>query len=259
MKRCILILLLTLVAIPYAHASNPNNPTVTTDEEQIWNAQYHVIQAHAAAERGELGVAALHLERARYLRPFDIEIRQGLDLLRQQVQRQRMMKFQHARMTQGEPNELWWWRLFHSMPSRIWAWGALIELWAAFVFWLILRRRPSGVTRDGFIAAAVTSLVFSIGSFICWDGAIRSAKQLEPGVIVERAPHFFTAPDSLASKDQSPDLYEGGVVLIRWQDDEWMEIELASQSRVWVKQGTVIPVAAGDWRQASNETAATAD
>jgi len=217
-------------------------PAYSGDDE-LWSAKVHVTRGREAAERGEIGLATLHLERARYLRPFDITIRQGLDLLRQQVQRQRMTTFHHARLTQGEAQGLWWWRLFHVLPTRMWAGIALFCLWAAFGFWLLGRRMTTSVTKDGLISASVISLLITLACLSCWTGAVRTSVRLEPGVVVQQNPQFFRAPDALAPAEKSSDLYEGGVVLIRGKDAQWMEIELVGQQRVWVAAHTVEPIA----------------
>ena len=231
-------------------ASAPSSPSATTPslapELRHWSAQYHVTRAHEAATDGALGTAALHLERARYLRPTDVQIREGLDLLRQQIQRERMTRHHQSSMTQGEPKGLWWWRIFHTLPSRIWAWAGLIELWLAVGLWLVVRRMPVTSMRDGVIAAAVVSFILSVASFSCWFGSVRSAERLEPGVVTDPAPRYFRAPDELASPAESADLYTGAVVLIHEMGDDWAEIELAGQQRVWVHARTVEPIAIQD-------------
>lgn len=215
-------------------------------ESRNWSAQYHVSRAHEAATDGALGVAALHLERARYLRPTDVQIRAGLDLLRQQIQRERMKLHHQSSMTQGEPRGLWWWRIFHTLPSRIWAWAGLAALWFAVGMWIVMRRMPISTLRDGVLAAAVVSFLLSVGSFSCWFGSVRSTERLEPGVVTDPAPRYFRAPDELASPAVSPDLYTGAVVLIHELGGDWAEVELAGQQRVWVHARTVEPIAIPD-------------
>lgn len=243
---CFFIMLLSLcftLSLSSLALANGDTSDSFSEEEKLWSAKCNVVQAREAAERGELGRAALHLERARYLRPFDIEIREGLDLLRQQVQRERMMKFNHARLTQGEPDGLWWWRLFHVLPTRIWAGIGLAGIWITFGFWLASRRMKTGVPKDIVWSSAAFNLLVALASFGCWVGAVRTSVHLEPGVVVQASPRFYRAPDELSAAEQSPELYEGAMVLIRSSDAQWLEIELAGQQRVWVAAHTVEPVA----------------
>ena len=235
-------------ALDDATTQAPSSPVASSLAQELrpWSAQYHLIRAHEAATDGALGVAALHLERARYLRPMDIQIREGLDLLRQQIQRERMQRHHQSSMTQGEPKGLWWWRIFHTLPSRIWAWAGLITLWLSVGFWLVMRRMSVSSLRDGVLAAAVVSFTLSVASHACWFGAVRSAERLEPGVVTDPSPRYFRAPDELASPAESPDLYTGAVVLIHELGEEWAEIELAGAQRVWVHARTVAPIAIQD-------------
>lgn len=247
---CALALLLTH-ALEQAHAATSveadtahktRAPSGTADVQNPWNAKQNVQYAHEAAQRNAYGQAVLYLERARYLRPFDLDVRQGLLLVRQQIQRNRMSRFRHVQLTQGEPDGLWWWRAFNVLPTRIWAGAALVLLWAAFVLWLVVRRMRTSVPKDAFATTATLSLLLSIFAGICWFGAARTMEYLEPGVVIDTQPHLFHAPDELSTPEQHPDLYEGAVVLIRNQSAGWTEIELAGRKRIWVKLDTVAPI-----------------
>lgn len=221
---------------------NSPAPLNNEDAQASWNAKKNVETAYLAAQSSAYGQALLHLERARYLRPFDLEIREGLDLVRQQIQRNRMNLFRHVQLTQGEPDGLWWWRAFNVLPTRIWAAGSLVTLWIAFLLWLVLRRMRTSVPKDAFATTAVLSLVLSIMSSMGWAGATYTMQNLEPGVIVDTQPHLFHAPDELSTPKQHPDLYEGAVVLIRNRSAGWTEVELAGRERIWVKHATVAPI-----------------
>lgn len=207
-----------------------------------WNAKHNVQKAHNAAQHNAYGQAILYLERARYLRPFDLDIRQGLVLVRQQIQRNRMNRFRHVQLTQGEPDGLSWWRAFNVLPTRIWAAAAMTTLWAAFLLWLIVRRMRTSVPKDALATTAALSLLLSILTSICWFGAARTTQSLEPGVVIDTQPHLFHAPDELSTPQQHPDLYEGAVVLIRNQSAGWTEVELAGRQRIWVDRDTVAPI-----------------
>lgn len=220
-----------------------NNSRPPVDDDEAWSVRYHVGEAQRLALEQRLGEATLHLERARYLRPFDLELRHGLDLLRQEVQRARMERFVQGRMTQGEPSDLWWWRLFHVLPSRVWAGGALVLMWAACTLWMLRRRMRSSVPRDAVSVSGVLSALLCVVFTLCWIGTIRTSSDLEPGVVVVKNPRYFHAPDELASTTFSPDLYEGAVVLIRGRQQNWSEIELANGERVWVHSHAVRGIA----------------
>lgn len=220
-----------------------NNSRPPSDDDEAWSVRYHVGEAQRLALEQRLGEATLHLERARYLRPFDLELRRGLDLLRQEVQRARMERFVQGRMTQGEPSDLWWWRLFHVLPSRVWAGGALVWMWAACALWMLRRRMRSSVPRDAVSVSGVLSALLCVVFTLCWVGTIRTSSDLEPGVIVVKNPRYFHAPDELASTMISPDLYEGAVVLIRGRQQDWSEVELANGERVWVHSHAVRGIA----------------
>lgn len=207
--------------------------------ENIWSVRHHLVEAQRFALDQQLGQATLHMEQARYLQPFSIELRQGLDLLRQEVQQARMARFIQGRMTQGEPAELWWWRLFHTLPSRVWAWAALVLLWSACGLWMLRRKMRTSVQRDMVSVMAVGSaLLFGI-TLACWAGAVRTSSALEPGVIVAQNPRYYAAPDELAVSAISPDLYEGAVVVVRGHQQEWAEVELANRARVWIHRDAV--------------------
>lgn len=212
------------------------------DTAQAWNAQHNVQQAFLSAEAGAFGDAVLHMERARYLRPFDLEIRQGLDLLRQRVQRDRMNRFRHVRLTQGEPDGLWWWRAFNVLPTRIWATFALFTLWLAFILWRVVRRMDSSVRKDAVGTTATLNLLVAVFAATCWLGAARTTQLLEPGVIIDAEPELFHAPDELSEPMRHPDLYEGAVVLIRNQSSAWTQIELAGRAKAWVLRESVSPI-----------------
>lgn len=243
---CALALML-FYSVAHAQAETDAETTASASADtrvthNPWNAKQNVQYAHDAAQRNAYGQAVLYLERARYLRPFDLDIRQGLILVRQQIQRNRMSRFRHVQLTQGEPDGLWWWRAFNVLPTRIWAGAALILLWTAFVLWLFVRRMRTSVPKDAFATTATLSLLLSIFASICWLGAARTMQNLEPGVVIDTQPHLFHAPDELSTPEQHPDLYEGAVVLIRNQSAGWTEIELAGRKRIWVENDTVAPI-----------------
>jgi len=212
------------------------------EAHDAWNARDNVEQALHAAEAKAYGHAVLYMERARYLRPFDLEIRQGLDLLRQRVQRNRMNRFRQMRLTQGEADELWWWRAFNVLPTRMWAALALGTLWIAFLLWIVVRRMDTSVRKDVLGTTATLFLVGSVLTAICWLGAIRTIETLEPAVVIDTNPRLYHAPDELARAVRHPDLYEGAVVLVRNQSSNWTQIELAGKLKVWVKRDTVAPI-----------------
>lgn len=224
------------------HALADAPDSKTDDIRETWNAKSNVQQAYKAAEQERLGDALLYMERARYLRPFDLEIRQGLDLLRQRVQRNRMNRFRQVRLTQGEPDGLWWWRAFNVLPTRIWASVSMVCLWLAFILWLFVRRMQSGVRKDAVGTTATLNLLAAIFAATCWFGAARTTEQLEPGVITEANPELYHAPDELSEPMRHPDLYEGAVVLIRNQSATWTQIELAGRAKAWVLRDTVSPI-----------------
>lgn len=227
-----------------AHVATESS-SITQDADEArdaWNARHNVQQAFQAAESKAYGDAILHMERARYLRPFDLEIRQGLDLIRQRVQRNRMNRFRQMRLTQGEPDELWWWRAFNVLPTRMWAAATLALLWCAFLFWLILRRMKTSVRKDAVATTATLSFVSAVLAAVCWFGAARTSENLDPAVVVEPSPRLYHAPDELSKPTHHPDLYEGAVVLIRNQSSNWTQIELAGKTKIWVKREIVVPI-----------------
>lgn len=225
-----------------APSTNDDTEASAPTVHNPWSAKHNVQKAHASAQHNSYGQAILYLERARYLRPFDLDIRQGLVLVRQQIQRNRMNRFRHVQLTQGEPDGLWWWRAFNVLPTRIWAAAAMATLWMAFLLWLIVRRMRTGVPKDALATTAALSLLLSILAGICWFGAARTMHHLEPGVVIDTQPHLFHAPDELSTPQQHPDLYEGAVVLIRNQSADWTEVELAGRQRIWVGRDTVAPI-----------------
>lgn len=236
---------------PVKRAADPTAPTGAASEAgtsgdqdtvDVWNARHNVQQAVYAAETKAYGHAVLSMERARYLRPFDLEIHRGLDLLRQRVQRNRMNRFRQMRLTQGEPDELWWWRAFNVLPTRIWAVSSLATLWIAFLLWLVVRRMETSVRKDAVGTSATLFLILSFLTAFCWIGAIRTTQTLEPAVVIDADPRLYHAPDELARPTRHPDLYEGAVVLIRNQSSHWTQIELAGKMKVWVKRDIVAPI-----------------
>lgn len=247
----ICILLLVAILCAPVHAQE-NAQAVVHDQASLQHdkldtpiassAKYNVQQAFLAAESKSYGNAILHMERARYLRPFDVEIRQALDLIRQQVQRNRMNRFRQMQLTQGEPDELWWWRAFNVLPTRIWAVAMLALLWASFLSWLIMRDMKTSVRKDAIATTATLTFVSAVLTAICWFGAVRTSENLEPAVVVDPNPRLYHAPDELSRPTHHPDLYEGAVVLLRTQSANWTQIELADKTSVWVKREIVVPI-----------------
>lgn len=211
-------------------------------EESVWSAQYNVYKAVEAAKLQKDGWAVFYLERARYLRPYDQSIRVGLDAARQRVQRHRIEYFRNFHITQGEVEGLWWWRVFHILPTRLWAAGALVGVWMSILLWWFSLRLQTGVPKDAFRTASVIFSIVCVLSIACWVGAAQTSRALKPAVIVASKPLMYDSPDELSSAKETPDLYEGAVVLIHDESSHWTKLELAGKKRIWVHRDIVAPI-----------------
>lgn len=204
-----------------------------------YDARNNIARARSYAEENELGRSLLHMERARYLRPFNLDIRQGLALVNYQVQRARMERFAHDRLTQGEPRLLWTWRMFHAVPAKVWAWVLLLGIWFSCGLLLLRLRMQRSLARDAVAGGLVFSICTAITGLICWIGALTTYDRFRPGIITDPQVVAWSAPDALITPVANPDLYDGAVVLIRTQEEEWTEVELVDRERVWIPHTSV--------------------
>ena len=205
------------------------------------NAREYATLAREYAANGELGRALASLERARRLRPFNLELRQGIRTLNYQIQRARMDRFSSARLTQGEPAILWTWRLFHAFPGRAWAWLALAGVWCACAAYLLRRPIPKSLKRDAHTIALAFSTLVTLTSIACWIGGVLTSTSVKPGVLIGGSTtQVWSAPDPLVTPTLNPDAYDGAIVLVQTQEREWTEIQLADDERVWVRSEDVM-------------------
>lgn len=207
-------------------------------------AHYNVAQAKLHAEAGELGLARLHLERARWLKPFDLQLQRGLSAVNWQVQRLRMERFNNARLTQGEPSNVWTWRLFNVVPTRIWAYLMLGSTWMACLMVVLFRQMRRSLRRDAVALSAGLSMLLGIVGVTGWIGCLLTGSALQPAVVVTPNALAWSAPDAMVQPTSNPDLYEGAVVLIRSEDGEWIELELSDGERVWTKRSAAREISA---------------
>lgn len=217
-----------------------------TSRVQVLNfyASYNVQMAKEYAEAGQIGFAKLHLERARWLRPFDIEIQRGLKIINWHVQHDRMERFPDARLTQGEPRTLWTWRLFNSVPTRIWAWTLLASVWISCGLLMLRRAMRKSLRRDAVAIGAILSIVVAVCAMIGWIGCVITGSTLRPAVVVGSRVMAWSAPDAMVTPQNNPDLYEGAVVVVRTEDGDWAELQLSDAERVWTKRDNIRQISA---------------
>lgn len=204
-------------------------------EENPWYTTAHFNAGLAAARAGELGFAILHLERARYLRPFSGEIRKTLSLVRQQAQRERMEHYAGEDLTRGEPSALTFWRMFNALPHRLWVYIGGSALWLAALLVLLRWRMVVGVRRDIVSTVAGFSALVALVALSAWGGAISTTRSFTPAVVTDAEPGYRRAPDELSRVERDGELYEGAVVLIHGTSGAWVEIEIAEGRHVWVE------------------------
>lgn len=204
-------------------------------EENPWYTTAHFNAGLAAARAGELGFAVLHLERARYLRPFSGEIRKTLSLVRQQTQRERMERYPGKDLTRGEPSALTFWRMFNALPHRLWVYIGGSALWLAALLVILRWRMVVGVRRDIVSTVAGFAALVSLLALSAWGGAISTTRSFTPAVVTDAEPGYRHAPDDLSRVERDGEIYEGAVVLIHGTSGRWVEIEIAEGRHVWVE------------------------
>lgn len=236
-----------------AHASGatttslpPATEVTATSRVPVLNfyASYNVQKAKEYAEAGQIGFAKLHLERARWVRPFDIEIQRGLKMVNWHVQHDRMERFTDSRLTQGEPRSLWTWRLFNSVPTRIWAWTLLASVWISCGLLMLRRAMRKSLRRDAVAIGAILSIVVAVCAMIGWIGCVITGTTMRPAVVVGSRVMAWAAPDAMVTPQNNPDLYEGAVVIVRTEDGDWVELQLSDSERVWTKRDNIRQISA---------------
>jgi hypothetical protein len=192
---------------------------------------------------GEPGRAIWALERARLLDPGDPDTAHNLEVTRQRVRVERVRRTRGARLTEGEPEGLFWFRLLTAREGSWWVWLALLT-WA--LGWALLawrRRLPAGGRKDGVTVAA--SLLLVVGLALVGALTARAAviAQVHPGVVLAQGAQLARAPVVTATRERHPDLYAGAVVrVLERRSDGWSHVRLVDGTQGWLTSQEVAPV-----------------
>jgi len=194
------------------------------------------------AHENRLGLAILHLERARSGAPLDREIQDALQKTRQEARRQRAEAHAGVTLIEGEPSRVLWWRFFRTLPKSVYAYGMLGGIWILFAALTARRRARIGPGRDVSTVIAICAALLVLASATMLGGYMRSADAVRPAIVIAESPAYRSAPDELAPRQRSPNLYPGATVLIAAERPEWVHIELADGERVWVDRRVVTAI-----------------
>lgn len=232
---------LTTPILPVTAASTPQKQEVTQAETPM-QASALFNAALDAARAGQLGEARLYMERAHVLRPFDREISDALNLIKQGISRTQMKTLDGEEFTEGTPPQINTWRLTHFIPERLSALLLLAGLWGvAFAYLSISSTAGKHRRTVGNSMIVVCSLVILIFGSL-WAGARWTASHVTPAVVTAPSPTYQDTPDTLGDEKRSTELYEGALVTIEARADRWRRITLADEQQVWVPAEFIRPL-----------------
>lgn len=193
----------------------------------------------------EPGRALWALERAHLLDPADEDIAHNLDVTRQRVRVERVRSTRGARLTEGEPEGLFWFRLLTSWSGAGWLWLALLSHALGWALLAWRRRLEPGGRKDGVTVAA--SLLLALGLALVGALAARAVviAQVQPGVVLAQGAQLAQAPVVTARREHHPDLYAGAVVrVLERRSDGWSHVRLVDGTQGWLTSqevGVVVP------------------
>ncbi len=166
----------------------------------------------AAAQAGDLGQAVLHLERALSLAPWDGDVRQNLERLRER----RLDKVVGEELGDGPLQ-----RLLRGLPVAPLGWSfALLWLTGVALFWR--RRRGLGLASG---ALALAALALSLGA---------RATRAEPyAVVTAPVAEVHTGPDR--SLRATFELHEGTKVRLERTEAGLAQVRLANGLEGWIE------------------------
>ncbi len=191
------------------------------------------------------GRALWALERARVLRPGDEAIGHNLEVMRQRVRVGRLRNARAARLTEGEPDGLFWFRLGTSWSTSLFL---IVVLLCNALGWglLALRRRgEEGGRKDALTVAATLCLVVAfLGTSALVMRAV-AVSQVKVGITLEAEAQLAVSPVVTSQKARHPDLFEGAVVrVLERRSDGWVHVGLVDGTQGWVTDqevGLVLP------------------
>jgi tetratricopeptide (TPR) repeat protein len=197
----------------------------------------------ALVHLNQLSLATYHMFQAQYLAPFDGEIRQSLALVRAE-QRRRLAEAGSVGETvaKGEPDSLFWLDLFHRV-SRGATEVVLIALaWLTFGLLFLRRRMRRTGWRDVVTVVSVLSSLVLLHAVAYRVGAVVTRNRIRPAVVVAERPMVWEAPDRLAARRTDEGLFDGAVVLVGEQRDDWVEVELVTGDTGWLPKTQLRPI-----------------
>jgi len=206
------------------------------------NADLHYNMGLAAAHLDRLGWAAFHLRQATLLDRGDDEAEAALALIEAELRSRRGGNDAGETLTRGEPEDLAWLELFHGVSAGVVDVALVAFSWLAFGLLIRRRRLEAGFRRDAAFVVALLAIVLTLAALAYRIGAEATHERIVPGVVVSNRPMLYTGPDTQAPRASDPDLFEGAVVLIDEQRDEWVGVELANGRSGWLTSATIQPL-----------------
>ncbi len=189
------------------------------------------------AQTDELGKALWALERARLRAPSDGAIKQNLEIIRQRVRVARMSQKVRGRLTQGDPEGVFWVRLLTSF-GWWWLLGPLVLGNLLFFVFLGLRRSsPEGGVRDAWTVGAGVMAVLVLLALVGVVARQAVVDSVTVGVVLGKGVGLSDNPAPTTVGRPHIDMYQGAVVRVLTQrEDGWFQIQLVDGTLGWVRQ-----------------------
>ncbi len=190
----------------------------------------------AWAQAGEPGRAIWALERARLLAPRDAAIGHNLEVTRQRVRVARLKQKTHGKLTEGDPDGLFWRRQLTRWTQRELAAPLVIFNVIFFALLALIRRMGRGSRRDVVVVlAGVAGLaLLALGGALA--GRTAALARIEVGVVLDARVSMSETPTSASASRQHADLYRGAQVrVLERRADGWVRIRLVEETVGWVR------------------------
>ncbi len=194
--------------------------------------------ANAEFKSGNVGIALLNYERARYLAPGDTEINRTLQYVRKQAGLQ--------------PDPFRWWQiLLLSIDWTVWM-GVVIAALALVLFAMVISAYaeawgPGLKIQPGRLRRFSKGIIFICVPVALFFGFVELSTigfndRIEGVIISKQAPLRLSPFDSA---EQTGTLPEGELVTIEQQHDDYFWVDQRSHQSGWVQQKAIEPVLPG--------------
>lgn len=194
----------------------------------------------ARAEAGQPGRAIFALERARVLAPRDEGIARNLDIVRQRVRIARMEKRASHALTEGEPDDIFWYRVATWFDPVVLAWIVVLFNFLTFGALAVRRSLRAGALRDTFAVGAmlaVTGLVLSLSTLLFHAAVTRN---VQIGVVLDETAQLHQTPTATALTRGHPDVYPGAVLRVLDQrSDGWTKVRVVDDTVGWLPSSEI--------------------